>query len=268
MPIHNIHKIKQQVLHSVYVRTATPSRPASALYIATANDLKTAMYKGFGGDMVSFVYDSPDLNMLTELRDNIYMFSGAKTFQHTLQMSEELLDESGKLRSFKDFENIAGKIFDTYNEDWLKTEYNTAMGMARSASKWVDIEKNKETFPLLRYVAVGDEHTCDICRPLDGIVLPVNDPFWSKNMPLNHFNCECTVEQLEADEASPTDKYDADSRETESQDKKNKLFNMNPGKSKEIFRSTGKNKHPYFEIPAKYKELAKQNFQLTIPYKD
>ncbi|MDE3023632.1 MAG: hypothetical protein KGI54_17600, partial [Pseudomonadota bacterium] len=90
-PIHNIDAIKKQTLHSVYVRSVSPSRPPSSIYIATADEMKKALYKGFGGDMLSFDYDSPDLNMLKELRENIYMFSGAKTFHQTLEMSNELL---------------------------------------------------------------------------------------------------------------------------------------------------------------------------------
>jgi hypothetical protein len=34
-----------------------------------------------------------------------------------------------------------------------------------------------------------DANTSDICRPLDGITRPVDDPFWNVHAPLNHFNC-------------------------------------------------------------------------------
>lgn len=266
--IHDILKIKQQVIHDVYVRSVTPSRPPHALYTFTADKLKKGLYSGYKGDMLKFKYNSPDLNLLAELRQNIYMFSGAKTFQQTLDMSSELIGDDGNFRSFDDFKEVAGGIFDKYNEDWLETEYNTAIGQARSASKWVDIEKNKETFPLLKYVAVGDEHTCEICLPLDGIVARADDDFWDENMPLNHFNCECTVEQLEEEEATPTDDGVVDDLVERSQTEKNPMFNMNPGKSGEVFKSTGEDKHAYFIVPKEYQELAKNNFNLPIPNKD
>ena len=50
-----------------------------------------------------------------------------------------------------------------------------------------------------------------------------------------------------------------------SQKDKDPLFNFNPGKDKVIFKDTGKNKHPYFEVSEKYREFASRNFDLPIP---
>jgi SPP1 gp7 family putative phage head morphogenesis protein len=262
-----IKHLKKQVLSSIYVRSKSQTHLPQNLYVATANQLKIGLYKGYGDPLLKYAYDSPDYKMLYELRTNVYMFSAAKTFQQTLAMSEELT-EGDKFRSFEEFSEKAGKIFDTFNEQYLEAEYNTAIGMARSASKWADIEKNKNLFPFLKYVAVMDEHTCDICAPLDGITLPADDPFWDENMPLNHFNCECTVEQLEEDEAEETNEEYVDSKVADSHENKNPLFNMNPGKHKAVFKDTGKTKHPYFEVSKAYKDLAKRNFDLPIPETD
>lgn len=260
--------LKKGLLSSIYTGSVTPRRVPQNLYIATANQLRTGLYKGYGDPLMKYLYDSPDYRMLYELRTNVYMFSAAKTFQQTLAMSAELTGPDDKFRSFEEFSAQAGNIFDTYNEQYLEAEYNTAIGMARSASKWVDIEKNKRLFPYLKYVAVMDEHTCDICAPLDGITLPADDPFWDENMPLNHFNCECTVEQLEEEEAEESNEEYVDSKVADSHENKNPLFNMNPGKHKAVFKDTGKTKHPYFEVSKAYKDLAKRNFDLPIPNND
>lgn len=122
------------------------------------------------------------------------------------------------------------------------------------------------------YSAVMDDHTCDICAPLDGIILPADDPFWDENMPLNHFECNCVVEQLDEDDVEEEGGVDNEDEVSEwvsqSQENKNPLFNMNPGKDKAVFKDTGRSKHPYFEVPHQYRELAKDNFNLPIPNED
>jgi SPP1 gp7 family putative phage head morphogenesis protein len=183
-------------------------------------------------------------------------------------MSEQLVDESGEIVPFTDFKELAGDIFDQYNDNWLKAEYDTAITASRSASKWIDIQKNKKDFPYLKYIAVMDAHTCEICAPLDGITLSVDDPFWDENATPQHFFCECTVESLDdqdAEEEGISEDSEVEQAVASSQETKDPLFNFNPGKEKVVFQDTGKNKHPYFEVSKKYKELAKNNFGLEIP---
>lgn len=266
------HDHKDAVIVGIYEGKIKPKKLPEDLYYATADKLKEGAYKGFGGTLLSFDEETKDWEMLRELRENIYMFSGAKTFQQTLEMSEELIDEEGNVRSFEEFEEIASGIFDKYNEDWLRAEYDTAIGQSRAASKWNDIEKNKDIRPFLQYSAVMDDHTCDICEPLDGLIAEVDDPVWDDIMPLNHFNCNCVVVQLDQDDVDEQGGADDEDEVKEwvsqSNETKNPLFNMNPGKDKAIFMDTGRNKHPYFEVPERYRELAKANFNLKIPTHD
>ena len=44
-------------------------------------------------------------------------------------------------------------------------------------------------FDRFKYSAVIDSHTSEICRRLNGIILPINDSLWRQNTPPNHFNC-------------------------------------------------------------------------------
>lgn len=272
---------KKTIVEDVHSGKIKSDKLSKDLYLATANKLKDGAYKGYGGTLKSFDLYGKDYEMLKELEENIYMFSAAKNFQQTLEMSDALLDEEGRVRDFKDFKEIADEIYQKYYgedvenetpENWLKAEYDTAIGQARAASKWADIEKNKKERPYIMYSAVMDDHTCDICAPLDGILLPADDPFWDENMPLNHFECNCVVEQMDQDDADeeggPDDADEVNEWVSQSQEKKNPLFNMNPGKDKAIFKDTGKSKHPYFDVPAKYRELAGENFGLPIPEED
>lgn len=49
----------------------------------------------------------------------------------------------------------------------------------------------KKARPYWRYDASGDTRMCDNCEPLDGVVLPADDPFWLTHIPPLHFECRC-----------------------------------------------------------------------------
>jgi SPP1 gp7 family putative phage head morphogenesis protein len=59
----------------------------------------------------------------------------------------------------------------------------------------------KEARPYLRFDAVGDSRTSDICEALDGKVLPADDPFWRTHSPPLHHNCRSVLTPLDPDEA-------------------------------------------------------------------
>lgn len=254
------------LMEAVYEGRITTGNLPEGLYFAIAENLKSGLYEGFGGALTDFGIGTKDFALLSELRENIYMFSGAKTYQQVREMEDAAKELSGLItetKSFSDFKNEALKIYEKYNEDWLQSEYNTAKGQARNASQWNTIENEKDVFPNLRYSAVIDERTSEICEPLDGIILPVDDPLWDKYSPLNHFNCRCFLEQMgKYDDYELTDKstIDVETLNDTVQDE----FKMNPGKDGYVFSD----KHPYFEVAPKDKDLAENNFNLPIPKED
>lgn len=223
-------------------------------YNALVDYLTKAVYKGFNAtlDTVSRL----DLPLLEELVTNVYMFGAAKTFQQTIEMSRLLVDEEGNVRSSRDFNRIARETYDNWNDNWGKTEYNTAIAQADMAAKWAEIERQKDIMPNLEYSAVMDPNTSEICAPLDGIIAPVDDPIWDKITPTNHWNCRCLLLQTDSP-ATPDYKQTADGVIDTMQD----VFQNNSGKSGEIFTKD----HPYFEVSTQYREWAKQNFGLELP---
>lgn len=242
-------------------RFSTTSELPEDLYFAIADYLKSGVYKGFGGGLEDFEFGTTDYDLLNELRTNIYQFSAAKVYTQTGAF-EELVASSD---NFRDYYNKALELYNQYNIDWAKAEYVTAIGQAQIGKQWVGIEENKEQFPMLRYVAVMDANTSEICAPLNGITLPVDDPLWNNYTPLNHFNCRCILEQVS--------KYDNDRKTSESKVEKvtkelnetvNDAFKMNPGKDGYIFSP----EHPYFEVAKGDKGWAKRNFDLPIPEND
>jgi SPP1 gp7 family putative phage head morphogenesis protein len=284
----NLGQYKNEILHRIYSGEITAHSLPRKLYEAIADYLLDGLVKGYKqgkmkqgklndkivrNDWVDplkkYMFDSADETMINQLMTNTYMFTASKIFNETMDMRKLLVDDNGLVRSFKEFETEAGGVWDTYNETWLKTEFDTAVAGSRSASKWVEIQKNKVDRPYLRYSAVMDDHTCEICASLDDITLPIDDPFWLENIAPNHFNCECVTEQLDEDDLKDvdglSDEEEVSAAVERSQAHKDEAWNFNPGIKGEIFPTEGSSKHPYFDVPKEYLPLAKRNFNLPLP---
>lgn len=252
-------KIKQ-LLDGVYDGSITDRELPEDLYHAIADYLKKGIYEGFGGNLKDFA-KTPDFELLNELRENIYMFSAAKTYQQVKDISS-LLTDGDTVRTRSEFNKLGREAFSTWNDDYGKSEYNTAIAQASMASKWNDIERNKEILSVLSYSTIGD--ACDICGPLDGFTAPVSDPVWYTITPTNHFNCFCTLTQHEEGEKELTPTEDKEVIYEQVTEKMSPVFMMNPGKDKVIFND----EHPYFDVSPKDKDYAADNFDLPIPKHD
>jgi len=199
-----------------------------------SDKLWSGVVKGFGGDLASFDFDTPDYNMLKALKENVWQFSSAKNYSQMRELSDALLDANGNLKSFEEFRDAARLINDKYLKTWLKTEYDLAVNGAQMASKWVRISADAGILPLLQFDAVLDSQTTDLCRGLDGTILPIDHPFWNRFYPPNHFNCRSTVRQLPSGTVTQEDKIPSSEIPP--------MFQTNLGKRGLIFPED----HPYF----------------------
>ena len=246
-----------ELLRQIYAGEITAYDLPESLYHGIADNLKTALYEGFGGNLSKFA-DTPDFELLTELRENIYMFSAAKTFQEVREISS-LLTDGDRVRTRSEFNKIGAETFDKWNNDWGKSEYNTAIAQGSMANKWADIQRNKDVLPNLSYSTSGGD-VCDICAPLDGLTLPVDAPEWDTIYPPNHFNCACLVTQ-EDEDAKITPDDDKDETMEKVTEEMSPVFMMNSGKDRVIFNDD----HPYFDVARKDVPYAERNFDLPIP---
>jgi len=159
------------------------------LYMATAEQLERALYQGFGQTISELEFESPAWELVNKLRTNTYIFSGAKTFHNIKDTQALLFDNDGFLRSFSSFYEDAKKVNHIYNVNWLQTEYNTVIAQADAAARWNDFESQKDVLPLLKYQTIGDSNVRPQHASMNGVIKPVNDPFWDYAMPPNGFNC-------------------------------------------------------------------------------
>ncbi|SFM84063.1 phage head morphogenesis protein [Nitrosomonas communis] len=81
----------------------------------------------------------------------------------------------------------------------LKVIYDTNLRTAHSEGQWQRIQRNKETFPYLKYDANNSEHPRLEHSAWDGLVLPVDHPFWKAHYPIRAYRCKCGVTQLDKD---------------------------------------------------------------------
>ena len=247
MPINYSKKQKDKLIESVYNGETSIFNLPEDLFQEIQDEIFRGVTDGFDGGIGDFDEDSLEETILRGYGQNVNHFSAAKTFQQTNDMTL-LLFEGGKKVSFAKFLEGASSVFDIYNKTWLEVEYNTATSQALNGRKWADIERTKETLPLLRYQTVKDARVRPEHITLDNIVKPVNDPFWNTHYPPNGWQCRCIVTQHERGELKETSLKGKKIEEIAP------IFKMNSGKDRIIFDP----KHPYFQVDKRYRRLKKR----------
>ncbi len=256
---------KQELFEAIYLGFISLSTLPKQLYRETAKSLKRALYKGYGGTLIDFKFGSPDHELLSELRNNIYIFSAAKTATQVEEI-RNLMFEGKEIVSLQEFKKRALTVFTKYNSDWLESEYITANTSGSSGSNWNFTQRHKELFKYLKSVVIMDGNTAQECIRMNGVVAPVDDPIWNHNISPRHFRCRCHEERIDKydDKERVTPKAEREKIMRENGKDMNDLFKMNPGKDRYVFSD----EHPYFDIGKKYPKQAKRNFGLPIPEKD
>ena len=204
-----------------------------------ASDFVRALSEGQGGKvgLVDFVYGAHDEAFITAMETNVFHFSAAKTLAE-LQELNSLFRES---RNFGEFYKEAIRVTDVFNKTWQKTEYDTAVLTAESASNYQRLVKQKKLFPYWEYKTVGDDQVRPEHRKLDGLILPADDPRWDKIFPPNGWKCRCYVVVRMAHEVKDVDfeamrkRCDDYFGTSEWQQVKAQHWDSNRGKRSEVF---------------------------------
>lgn len=193
--------------------------------------------------------DNPDSDRtVLALQRHLFRFSAAKTHSQ-LQAMNQLLHKDGKLREWADFKKEVAKVNTDFNQNYLQAEFQTARQAGHHARKWQGYVKDKDLFPNLEYQTTADERVRQEHAALDGIIKPVDDPFWDKYYPPNGWRCRCYVVPSD-DGVSPERTI------PKGQDIKPE-FKGNVGKTGVVFG----NKHPYFALNATGTAEARKAFE-------
>lgn len=81
----------------------------------------------------------------------------------------------------------------------LRTIYTTNIRRAHAEGQWDRIQESKADFPYLQYDGLNSPSPRESHRPFDGMVLPVDDPFWTYHFPPREYNCKCRAIQMDGD---------------------------------------------------------------------
>jgi SPP1 gp7 family putative phage head morphogenesis protein len=127
---------------------------------------------------------------IRQMKHNASVFAAFKQHSQINDMVAALFDENGNPRSFGQFKKAVKPIIGDYSKNWLNAEYNHARASARMAAKWQQL---KQLNGYIKYKTMRDGRVREQHRVLDGVTLPVNDPFWQVYYPPNGWNCRCTV---------------------------------------------------------------------------
>ena len=200
---------------------------------ATATSLMDGLISGYV--IPDDGLDQTDKAMFANLKENVYVFSGFKTEKMLKAASSLLLDADGKVRDKPDFVNEVLKLNPTYNGSYLDAERDNALVSGDMASKWIQIQKTKETLPYLVFDATLDNRTTNICRALDEFTAKADDPIWDTYFLPLHWHERSTIRQ--ASTAVLTDQSKIVFPDVAP------MFSTNVGKTGVIFPDT----HPYFD---------------------
>jgi phage gp29-like protein len=211
--------IDKDFIKKVFNGELKPDEIDHTLYFKTAEKLSQGVAEGIGSSKGFKQRDVMDTKtqLYDKMKNNVYAFSGAKSLYMLQQYASKLTDENGDVRSFAGFRNAVIPVGQEFNENYLKTEYNSAVSMAQTA---------------------GDNKVRPKHKLLDGTILPPTDVLWSKIYPPNDWNCRCTV--IPAPGAVQTNRDDAKLFSQSSA--LPAYFSRNVGTEQVVFNDA----HPYF----------------------
>lgn len=202
----------------------------------TYKELSTAAKAGFGA---KFTKDATGI----KIQNHLFRFSVAKTYQQLEQMHRNLVDKDGNILSYAKFEKKVMEVHETFNRNYLQSEHQTVRRSSQAARQWSEFEADKDLFPNLEYIIIGDDRVREEHEKLGGIILPLEDAFWDENYPPNGHRCRCA--------ARPTDKK-ANGRRPKVDI--HPAFRNNVGKTGVVFNEKG---HPYFTMDKAAKKAYK-----------
>ena len=173
--------------------------------------------------------------MRQRLQRSDYIFSGIKTFHELNEAFPSLINPDGSRKPFEQFLNDVRKIDKTYNQHYLRAEYNLAQQSAVMAAKWEQFLEDGDRYNL-QYRTANDGRVRPEHAALNRVTLPVSDPFWETYYPPNGWNCRCTVVQVRKGKYPETPHDDAMQRGAAATGNDTKgIFQFNPGKERKTF---------------------------------
>lgn len=202
------------------------------------NEINTVLQKSLIGEIAQTPVGSV---MKTALSDNLFIFSGLKTY-HEMKEVGTLLMDGENVKPFSKFWQDVQSVHQNYNRNYLEAEYIFATQSAQMAYKWSEFEADGDRYNL-QYRTAQDDRVRAEHATLENTTLPPSDLFWNSYYPPNGWRCRCTAVQVRKDKYQTSNSAQAiQFGEKATAGKNQDIFRFNPGKEKRIFPD----KHPYY----------------------
>ena len=230
-----LEKIRQKILKRFFQKKFNPRTEIDPdLFAHTYDNLSQGLDSVFGKP----AWGTPDRDFLEYARKNVAIFSGFKTLEQQKQIQNLLFDKDGNMKSFDQFRRDTLKVMKQYNQNYLRTEYDTLVRRARFASEWKKFEANKDLYPNLEWLPSISIEKRVSHKEFYRRIWAIDDPFWKTNFPGNEWGCQCSVRA--------TDKPVTPNNPTGG-GKPSPGLEENPGKTGEMFTK----EHPYIKNATK-----------------
>jgi hypothetical protein len=237
------------VMNSIYHQEVGAGKMSTALYRETRRIFEKAAAEGMSKSNNPNVVR--DTDFMTKYGHSIEVFSAFRAHAFGKQMAQELKDKEGNLRSYKDWNEATKSIQSHFNQNWLQTEYNTAVLRSEQAAAWQQFGEDKDVMPNLKWMPTSsatprEDHAVFWQQ---GLTLPVDDSFWDSHYPADEWNCKCWLEQTDSAATKKSEMPGKGEMPSPAPG-----LTSNPGKQAEVFSPD----HPYFDIPNGEKEQVEQ----------
>lgn len=225
-------ELMARLLADIYAKTFNVEEDIyPELYEAARDTFERALQEGYPIENV----DDADTLFRQALKDDADVFAAFRTHRMQNDIASQLLDEDGKLKEFRRFQEDAESVIGTYNNHWLRTEYDTAVLRARYAADWKRFSRNADILPNLKWMPTtsADPDVFHMEYWRIGLTLPKTHPFWKSHHPHDRWGCKCDLE--ETDDPVTGTIPEVDYRPSPG-------LENNPGLEPELFSHT----HPYY----------------------
>ena len=257
LDLSNYTKLIEEISQKFQNGDIRPSDLDKDLIEQIYNDVSQPVKEEFGQRWVDYDYKEPK-SLIQKFKKNLWQFSSAKTLAELEYINGLLIDKNGKIKPEHQFMQDVKKANILFNRNYLQAEYQTAKRGAQMAHLWNKFLEQKEYYPNLVYRTVGDSRVRPEHAALNGVVKPIDDPFWKTYYPPNGWRCRCTV--MNTAEKVSEETFEAKTVKPE--------FHGNTALDEEILTSKGTffkllNKDHKAKINA---ELMKYNMPMEIAY--
>lgn len=181
------------------------------LFNFTRQNLTAAVQKVYGSPK----YDTPEFAFMQKLMRNSARFAGYKTAMQTKHIKDATKPEQLEA------------INNSYNSNYMQTEYVHAVRSSRAAKNWQQYEADADLYPALEYMPSTAANPRSEHMKFYGVIKDLNDPFWDTWMPPADWGCQCSVQQRRSTQGSKP--------EPDNVKLPPKAMRNNPGKTAELF---------------------------------